>query len=240
MAQLTDSATERDAADERRRQLVVALSHDVRTPLASLRLMASVLYDEILEPEARHRYTRDMLTQLGALDSMFDEMFEFSRLDAGDVEWALEPLNIGDLIVETVDSLRANAANAGVTIDISPFADLPSVAGAPEKLERVLVNLLQNSLRHTPAGGRVNVTARHDDSSVELAVSDTGPGVNPAERERIFEPFYRGGPDASRNRTGAGLGLAISQAIICAHRGRLWLVETESGAQFRFTLMRTS
>lgn len=204
VGQLTDSATQRDAADGRRRQLVVALSHDVRTPLTSLRLLTSALHDEILEPEARLRYTRQMLSQLDALDSMLDEMFEFSRLDAGDIEWTMQPLDANHLIIEAVEGLHTQAADAGITINIEPLAELPLVIGAPEKLQRVLVNLLQNSLQHTPAGGRVRVTAGHDRAYVEIEISDTGPGVDPADRERIFEPFYRGG----LTHRGAGPGPA--------------------------------
>ncbi len=100
----------------------------------------------------------------------------------------------------------------------------------------MLLNLIHNALAHTPAAGRVRVAARAVPDGVEIEVADDGAGIPPDDRPRIFEPFFRGGADASRTRAGAGLGLAISHAIVEAHGGRIWLAEAERGTTIRFAL----
>jgi signal transduction histidine kinase len=104
----------------------------------------------------------------------------------------------------------------------------------PEKLQRVLFNLIQNAIRHTPADGSVTVAAESDGEAIEVEVADSGSGIARAERERVFEPFFRG--DASRTSGGSGLGLSICRAIIEVHGGRIWLEDTSTGTRVRFTL----
>jgi signal transduction histidine kinase len=106
----------------------------------------------------------------------------------------------------------------------------------PEKLQRVLFNLIQNAIRHTPADGSVVVRAESVASGIEFEVADTGDGIAPEERERVFNAFYRGGADAARTSPGAGLGLAVSRAIVEAHGGRIWLAEAAVGTRVRFSL----
>ena len=107
-----------------------------------------------------------------------------------------------------------------------------------DQIARVLVNLLQNALAHTPSGGGVRVTARAADTAIEVLVADTGTGIPPEDREHVFEPFYRGGEGAARNGSGAGLGLAISRAIVEAHGGAMWLADTANGSTVGFSLPR--
>ena len=102
----------------------------------------------------------------------------------------------------------------------------------------MLFNLVQNAIRHTPADGSVTVTAQDAGDRVEIEVADTGSGIGPSDREHVFEPFFRGGDEAARTRSGAGLGLAISRAIVEAHGGRIWLEPSEGGARVRFSLPR--
>jgi signal transduction histidine kinase len=112
----------------------------------------------------------------------------------------------------------------------------PTTRANPEKLQRVLFNLIQNAIRHTPADGSVTVRAQARDGAVEIEVTDTGDGITPADRERVFEPFFRGGADAARTSSGAGLGLAISRAIVEAHGGRIWLEGGGGGTRVRVRL----
>jgi signal transduction histidine kinase len=106
----------------------------------------------------------------------------------------------------------------------------------PEKLQRVLFNLIQNAIRHTPADGSVVVRAEPVADRIEVEVADTGDGIAPEERARVFTAFYRGGTDAARTGGGAGLGLAVSRAIVEAHGGRIWLADTSVGTRVRFSL----
>jgi signal transduction histidine kinase len=113
----------------------------------------------------------------------------------------------------------------------------PAAARAnPERLQRVLFNLIQNAIRHTPVDGSITVRAQRQGDDVLLEVADTGTGIDPADRERVFEPFFRGPSEAARTDGRAGLGLAIARAIVEAHGGRIWLADTECGASVRVTL----
>jgi signal transduction histidine kinase len=106
----------------------------------------------------------------------------------------------------------------------------------PEKLQRVLFNLIQNAIRHTPADGSVVVRAEPIADRIEIEIADSGTGIALDEREHVFTAFYRGGADAARTGSGAGLGLAVSRAIVEAHGGRIWLPDTELGTRVRFSL----
>lgn len=217
-----------------RRQLVAAASHDLRTPLASLRLLVESIDDGIATGETRERYLREIRTHVAVLSDLIDDLFELSRIEAGDISWTLGRVELRELIDETVAAMRAPAAERGVRI----AADLPAEAllahANAEKVQRVLFNLIQNAIRHTPADGSVTVRARPLAGGVEVEVDDEGEGIPAEAGDRVFEPFYRG--DAARSDEGAGLGLAISKAIVEAHGGRIWLEPGAPGTRVRFTL----
>ena len=132
--------------------------------------------------------------------------------------------------------MRVQADRKGVAV-LSEVSDGLSTARAnPEKLQRVLFNLIQNAIRHTPADGSVVVRAEPVDGRIEIEVADDGDGIAANERDRVFTAFYRGGADAARSSAGAGLGLAVSRAIVEAHGGQIWLPETAAGTRVRFSL----
>jgi signal transduction histidine kinase len=217
-----------------RRQLVAAASHDLRTPLASLRLLVEAIDDEVATGETRDRYLTEIRTHVGVLSDLIDDLFELSRIEAGDISWTMRQVELGELIDDTVAAMRAPAAERGVRISAElPAGGLVAQANA-EKVQRVLFNLIQNAIRHTPADGSVTVRARPAGKGVEVEVDDSGEGIAAADGERVFEAFYRG--DASRGEDGAGLGLAISKAIVEAHGGRIWLEQGKPGTRVRFTL----
>lgn len=216
-----------------RRQMVAAVSHDLRTPLASLRLLVEAIDDGVVEGETRERYLREMRTHVGALTALIDDLFELSRIEAGEISWTMERIDLGHLIDGTVASMRGPAEARGVILAAELPAGLAARANA-EKVQRVLLNLIQNAIRHTPADGSVTVRARTGPGGVEVEVADDGAGIPAGEGERVFEAFYRG--DESRSDDGAGLGLAISRAIVEAHGGRIWLEHGSPGTKVHFTL----
>jgi signal transduction histidine kinase len=229
--------------DEARRRLIAAVSHDLRTPLASLRLLVDAVGDGVATGETRARYLREMRTHVGALSVLIDDLFELSRLEAGEISWSMHQVELGELVSETVAALRAQAEERGVMVAVDAAPALAARANA-EKVQRVLFNLIVNAIRHTPADGSVVVRARPLDGGggVEVEVVDDGEGVPAGERERVFEPFYRGGEDgAARSSDGAGLGLAIARALVEAHGGRIWLEPAQPhGTRVRFTLPASS
>jgi signal transduction histidine kinase len=220
--------------EEARRALVAAASHDLRTPLASLRLLVDAIEDGVATGEDRDRYLAEIRTHVRVLSDLIDDLFELSRIEAGDISWSLRQVELGELIGETVAAMRAPAAERGVRLGAElPPAGVRAEADA-EKLQRVLFNLIQNAIRHTPADGSVTVRARPHGSEVEVEVADDGEGIPAGDGERVFEAFYRG--DASRGEDGAGLGLAISRAIVEGHGGRIWVEDGMPGTRVRFTL----
>ena len=231
-AQLASEESRRDVADAARRNVVAAVSHDLRTPMAALRLLVEAIEDDIVDAPTRRRYLATMRTHVGALGALIDDLFELSRLEAGDLHWSIERVELGELVDETVAAMRVEADARGIAMVAELPESLTPARADPEKLQRVLFNLIQNAIRHTPADGSVTVRAEDAGDWVEIEVADTGPGIAEAERERVFDSFARG--DDSRAGDGAGLGLAISRAIVEAHGGRIWLAHADVGTRVRF------
>ena len=223
----------RRQVEEARRGLVAAASHDLRTPLASLRLLVEAV-DDGVAGEDRDRYLGEIRTHVAVLSDLIDDLFELSRIEAGDISWTMRRVELGDLIGDTVAAFRTSAEERGVHLAAElPRGEVVAEADA-EKVQRVLYNLIQNAIRHTPADGSVTVRAKGGPSEVEVEVADSGEGVPADQSERVFDAFYRG--DSARDGDGAGLGLAISRAIVEAHGGRIWLEDGHPGTRVRFTL----
>jgi signal transduction histidine kinase len=233
-AQLRGEEAARDQSEAARRHLVAAISHDLRTPITSLRLLAEAVGDDIVDPGDRRSYLARMQTHIAVLGALIDDLFELSRLEAGDINWSLEQVPLSELVNETVEAMRPQADAKRVAV-LSEVPELLAPArGNPEKLQRVLFNLIQNGIRHTPADGSVVVRAERVADAIEVEVRDTGEGIALTERDQVFNAFYRG--DAARSGGGAGLGLAVSRAIVEAHGGRIWVGDASSGTRVRFSL----
>jgi signal transduction histidine kinase len=226
----------RDVAEAARRQVIAAVSHDLRTPLTSLRLLTQALDDDLVDAETARGYVRTMGANVRALGTLIDDLFELSRLNAGDFAWSTEAVPLAELVAETLLAMRAEADAQGVAVRAQIATDLGPARANPEKLERVLANLLQNAIHHTPPDGTVLLTAEQADGTVQIEIADTGSGIATVDRPRVFEPFYRGGNDAARTNAGSGLGLAIARAIVEAHGGHIWLADALQGTSVRFTL----
>jgi signal transduction histidine kinase len=236
--QLAAREAERDASDAARRGLVAAVSHDLRTPLTSLRLLADAIEDKLVDDETRRDYLSQMSVHLRSLSALVDDLFELSRLEAGDVQWSMQLVRLDELVAETVEAMRAQAAAHRVRVSATVPDDVVVARADPERLQRVLFNLIQNAIRHTPADGSVTVVAEASSAGVEVEVADTGAGLDPADRTRAFEPFYRGRNGDARPAGATGLGLTICRAIVEAHGGRIWFAEAPAGTRVRFSLPR--
>ena len=213
-----------------RRELVSWASHDLRTPLASLRALIEAAEDGLVDFEEALPTLRQ---QAASLTAIVDDLFELAQIDAGALSLELQRIDIGELVSSTVRVLRPEAAMRGVSLT-TVLAPGP-VAVAPDKIERVLANLIANALRHTPADGAVAVRIERSDSQVQVHVEDTGAGFAPDAPARMFERFWRG--DRARSEQGAGLGLAIARGLVEAHGGRIWAENrTQGGARVSFSL----
>jgi signal transduction histidine kinase len=233
---LEAQAGARDQSESARRNLVAAVSHDLRTPITSLRLLAEAVSDDIVDGETRRAYLARMRTHIDALSALIDDLFELSRLEAGDISWSLERVALGELVGETVEAMRLQAEAKGVAVTANVPDELSPAHANPEKIQRVLFNLIQNAIRHTPADGSVVVRAEPAETGIEVEIIDSGDGIAPEERDHVFTAFYRGGTQAARAGDGAGLGLAVARAIVEAHGGRIWLADSSAGTRVRFSL----
>jgi signal transduction histidine kinase len=236
IARLAREEAARESSEEARRQLIAHASHDLRTPVTSLRLLAAAIDDEVVDGPLRRDYVHRMLTHIEVLSALIDDLFELSRIQAGDISWSLVQIGVAELVDETVAAMRVQAEAKGVAVETDLPERLAPIRGNPEKLQRVLFNLIQNAIRHSPADGTVVVRAEGGAGAVEVEVQDGGTGIPVADRELIFDAFYRGGEDASRSSEGAGLGLAVARAIVDAHGGEIWLAEAATGTRVRFSV----
>lgn len=234
--QLAEGERARNAAEGARRQLVAAVSHDLRTPIAALRLLVEAIEDDVVDEATRRRYLATMRTHIDALSAMIDDLFELSRIEAGQIEWSMRQVELSLLVDETVAAMRPEARARRVEVRSELEDQRLSARADPEKIQRVLFNLIRNAIRHTPADGSVTVRAEAGLEAVQIEVADTGDGIPAGDREHIFEPFYRGAREAARDSEGAGLGLAICRAIVETHGGRIWIGPSEQGTTVRFSL----
>jgi signal transduction histidine kinase len=225
---------ELDREQRMRAELFAAVSHDLRTPITALSLLATAIDDEVVEDAKRREYAARMNTHVRALGALIDDLFDLTRLEAKELGWTMEAVRLDELVYDAVEAMQPSADAGSVAVRAELRAPLHASHGNHEQLQRVLFNLIQNAIHHTPPDGSVTVRAEDVAGGVEIEVADTGLGIAPGQRERVFEPFYR--VDASRTNPGAGLGLAISRAIVEAHGGRIWLEEAEIGTRVRFRL----
>lgn len=240
-ARLEQADQNERALDEARRNLVAWASHDLRTPLTSLRVMVAALADGIVEdPETVTRYLRQSQNEIDRMSRLLDDLFELAQLDAGFHDLNFEWVSLPDLISDTLESFAARAKSHGIILmgSVSPQVDL--VWAAPEKLSRVLDNLLGNALRYTPRGGSIRLSAEKVNNATIVSIKDSGKGIGAKDLPHIFDRFYRGEKSRTRDKDtngGVGLGLAIAKGLIKAHGGKIW-VESESGkgAIFSFSL----
>lgn len=236
VARLAAEEARGETAERARRDLVAAASHDLRTPIASLRLMSDAIGDNLVDERTRRRYHRTMQTNIEALSALIDDLFELCSLESGEISWSMQYVKLAELINETVEAMKPQGQAKRVAVRAELHEPLAPTRADPEKLQRVLFNLIQNAIRHTPADGSVTVRAEDSPAGIQIQVSDTGHGIDAADQARVFEAFYRAGPDKSRSTPGAGLGLAISRSIIEAHGGRIWLDSDGAGTEVRFIL----
>src|SRR5512138_1532986 len=237
VAQLQAADQKQRELEEMRRDLIAWASHDLQTPLTSMRAVLEALSDGVVdEPEMVKRYLQTAQRDVMSLSALMDDLFQMSQLDAGGFPLERAPASLSDLVSDTLESFSELAKQQDITLEGFVETDVDPVLMDTQAIGRVLNNLISNALRHTPAQGRVSVWVRRTGHGVEVTISDTGEGIRASDLPHIFERFYRG--DAARSRSrgngGAGLGLAIARGIVQAHGGTI-RVESEPGKGTQFT-----
>lgn len=210
-----------------RAALFSSVTHDLRTPLASIKAgVTSLLSDEVsYDPAQQRELLTTVLEETDRMNRLVGNLMDLSRIRAGALVLAREPAAIDEIVDAVVARMRPRLRGVDVRLNVRP--DLPDVFVDPVQIDQVLTNLLENAAAHSPVGGEVQVAASSYRDSIQIRVADQGEGIPEAERERVFEAFYRG--DAAPERPGSGLGLAIAQAIVAAHGGRIWIEGAPGG-----------
>ncbi len=216
---IDDDLRELQGTDALRRELVANISHDLRTPLTTLQgyLETLLLKGEALTEAERNRYLETALSHGQRLNQLVSELFELARLESSETIVYSEPFSLAELVQDVCSEFQLKAEERDITLVTDLQSQPPLVHGDIALMQRVLENLLENALRHTPAGGRVSVGVVAGGDSVMIRVADTGCGIPESEIEHIFDRFYRVASDQSDNSTGTGLGLAIAKRILELH-----------------------
>ena len=237
----TSLSRERDV-DRARHDLIRSVSHDLRTPLASIRAMVESINDGVVsDPATVNRYLRSMQSETENLSELINDLFELSQMDAGALQLHMEPASLEDLISDTIAGMSAQARTNGVALDGRVDEELPAVSMDTQRVQRVLNNLVHNAIRHTSPEGKVFIDAHNLGHEVQVDVIDNGEGIPKEEVSRILD--VSNGLTGSRNwaSIGSGLGLSIATRIVEAHGGRFWLESEEGeGSTFSFTLNKST
>jgi signal transduction histidine kinase len=230
MAERLELALERErAADATRRDLVTAVSHDLRTPLASLRAMVEAIDDGVVDdPPTLRRYAGEMRRSMAQVVAMVDDLFELAQLDSGAIELEAARSRLRDVVASAVATVEHDVVEKGLEL----VTTLNGVEAAPcsPRLARVLQNLLVNAVRHTPADGTIRVEAQRSTTGLEVSVTDSGEGMSPEVAAHVFDPFFRADP--ARHGPGAGLGLALAKRIVETLGGDLTVESSPAGSRF--------
>ena len=228
--------TERQRIEQIRKDLVSNIAHEFRTPIASIRLLAeTLLQGAVNDPSVSTDFLKKMDIESIKLQQMTDDLSQLSVIESDGLTAEKRSTDISHLIGQTVERLRAQANNKGISINVNIQPGIPNPVIDKAAIESVLMNLLHNAIKYTGHDGQITIKAVKDGDTLLVSMADTGIGISEEELPRIFERFYK--VDRSRNTEGSGLGLAISKHIIISHGGKIWVESIEGrGSTFYFTL----
>lgn len=229
-----ETAARERTVEAQRRDLMTAVSHDLRTPLASLRAMVESIEEGVVDDrDTVRRYIAEIRRSVDALVLLVDDLFELAQLDAGAIEAEVERATVPEVVERALAACDRQAVERRVRVE----ARLDGVAGSTcsPRLTRVVQNLLANAIRHTPDDGTVRVEASRQPGAVRLSIEDGGEGIPAEALERIFDPFWRG--DSARSGTGAGLGLTLAKRIVESLGGQIQVQSApDRGSRFAVLL----
>ena len=229
-----EMATALESAERKRRELLTDVAHELRTPLATVEGYLEGLADGIVPADET---TWSLLqAETSRLRRLVDDLTKVSQAEERQLDLHTTLSSPSVLVAAALQAAAPTYAAKGVALQPKIERRLPSVDVDPDRIAEVLANLLDNALRHTPTGGRVEVAAARRDQQLEVAVADTGEGIAPEHLERVFERFFRADPARTRTTGGSGIGLAITRALVEAHRGNIHAESDGPGLGARFVI----
>ncbi len=223
--------------DQLKSKFLAVVSHELRTPitivLQTVENIAHGAFGPVTEPQ--QRWLKRIEENASRLGRLVNDILDLSHLQSGGASIHREPVNLDGIVVATVENMTGLAEQKGIILSVDMTGEIPKVWGSAARIEQVVVNLITNAIKFTPAGGRVEASFERVGENCQVAVSDTGPGISDDDRQKIFSPFVQGTGDSSAVAvsSGVGLGLAICKEIIEQHKGKIW-VESELGKGSRF------
>ncbi|MGD2155521.1 MAG: ATP-binding protein [Anaerolineales bacterium] len=239
-AKLEQAAEDERALEEARRNLIVWASHDLRTPLASLRAMLDAIADGVVSDELTiNRYINQSQSEINQMSDLIDDLLMLAQIETGHVALDYDLVSLSDMISDTLEGFAAQASAREVALSGHVDSLVDPVWIAPDKISRVLNNLVGNAIQYTNKGGTILLQAEIKDDNVIVTTRDTGRGISEEDLPNIFNRFYRGEKSRSRDTSGTsvGLGLAIAKGLVEAHGGEIWAESTlGQGTIMRFTL----
>ena len=221
-AELQEKITALELLDKTRREFVANVSHELRTPLSIMQGYTEALEDGMAVTEAdRKSYLGNIHEEILRLRRLVSELLDLQKIEAGRVDMKVQPISILNLAKRVLEKFRNLAASRQITISLNSKQGQYLTGADPDRLEQVLINLLDNAIRVTPTGGQVEIALRELSDKIQVSVSDTGPGIPPEEQALIWERFHKVDKSRTRKGEGTGLGLAITKKIIEAHGGSI-------------------
>lgn len=223
-AKLKESVELTERNERNRKELIAGISHDLRTPLTSIKAYASGLIEGVAAtPAMQQKYMQTILTKANSIDQMVDKLFLFSKLDLGDYPFYPENVSLSQLIPRLISSCEKDMADRGMTIHTAPIPDDLTVYADPVQLENAFTNILENSLKYKDSDAvDVTISCEELPESVRITIDDNGPGVPEESVSKLFDVFYRSDPSRNDPHKGSGLGLAITAKILERFGGTIW------------------
>jgi PAS domain S-box-containing protein len=223
-----------DIASRAKDDFLAAVSHELRTPLNAIMGWSTLLASSTLEPDRRERAIATIGRNAVAMAQLIDDLLDMSRVVSGRLRLEVQAVDVARMVDSAVDSIRPTSDAKNITVVTRLGEGLPHIQGDPARLQQVVWNLLSNAVKFTPQHGRVEIALRRDGAWVEIAVRDTGKGIDPRFLPHVFDPFWQEESSSSRGRGGLGLGLAITRQLVDLHRGRVEARSAGGGAGSEF------
>jgi signal transduction histidine kinase len=236
--EIQEKGRQLEIASQHKSQFLANMSHELRTPMNAILGYTELILDEIYgEVPAKIREVLERVDKSGRhLLGLINDVLDLSKIEAGQLTLSLNDYSLREIVQTVLASVESLAAEKQLALRVTVPGDLPPGRGDERRIAQVLLNLVGNAIKFTEAG-EVRVEATVSDGAFTVSVADTGPGISPADQQKIFEEFQQADSSSTRKKGGTGLGLSIAKRIIELHGGRIWVESTVGkGSTFRFTL----